>query len=158
MATTIFLDLQTELENKLFSVIIEDSYDPSGIRDKQFFNRNVEPLFKPTYGSVAHSRVTIKVIIDMLFKEVGFAFDSDDELIEAHDLLNRYFMEINKLDTAKLQPYSEEKLFLDKCRSAFAKITELKDNRKKYLNKLNPNKKKSIFDIISKMYTSDDVA
>lgn len=149
MSTLFYLDLYTELENRSFTVTLDDSYDTSGgLRDRRFIDKEIEPIYKPTYGAKAESRVTLKVIIDMLFKEVAFSLDSDEDLFEIIDLMDRYKKDINRIDLSKFDKFSEENLFLNRFDIAYSKLKELSIERKRLHVKHNPNKKKTIFDIL----------
>lgn len=149
MSTLFYLDLYTELEERSFIVTLDDSYDTSGgLRDKRFLEKGLEPLFKPMYGAKAESKVTLKVIIDMLFKEVSFSLNSDEDLYEIIDLMDRYKKDINSIDTSRLDKFSEERLFLDRFDFAYTKLKELSIERQRLFVKQNPDRKKTIFDIL----------
>jgi len=148
VAQVIYLDLYTELKERLFTIIVKGPYDPTGIRDKQFLKRGLSPIYQTLDDMAETFRLPMKDIINLIFQEISFQLDSDEDLIIMVDLLNRYLNELAAIDLGKLNKHSDEIIFIGKCRDAYGILSEMASERKLLKAKANPDAPKSIFDIL----------
>jgi len=146
-ATIIYLDPVLAMKEQCFDVEIEETYDMTGIRNYQFLQRGVDPVYKPSSGNRAKARIPIKIIIDILHRGEFLQMDSDEDLFAICDIMKRY---LAKVDTAQtmFQKNSPEAMFMERCKKAYFMLMQLAEERRS-LRKLNdPNYRRTGFDLL----------
>lgn len=135
----IYLDPVTEMTDRTFRIEYEEAHDITGYRNHQFIKRNVEPIYKPVEGLKTISEVPIHLIVDMIHKNISISFNSDSDLFDIVNIIQKYLKHFNgKIEL--LDKTSDDYLFFERCQKAFFILSDIKREREMLLRKRNNGK------------------
>lgn len=134
------------INKRKFKVLVPGDYEP--VMHSYHREEGMLPISNPD-GEASISYLAIKDIIDMCFKEVEFSLVNPKDLIIVTDLLSDYLDQMN--------PYTDRDpdlaIFLDRCRSAYYKLTHVTERRDKFIERTTgvSTGRKNIIDILGRM-------
>lgn len=119
----IYTNVSDKMKQKRYKIRSNTRYDTTdGSRDRQFIKRGVEPLFTPTWDSLATFMLPIVNIVDLIHKDIMFTFDSGEDLADVVSTLDEYLEQFKNINMSSIPKTDDSVMFLERCRGGLNKL------------------------------------